>query len=82
VTSQKCTFYEEDASCSHLCSSVLVAGSFYRRFRLDHPFRYLRLDGVEVEARASLHRWRFQEGLDFLAHYLRHEHEAPELELE
>jgi hypothetical protein len=31
---------------------------------------------------ASLHRRKFQEGLDFLAHHLLDEHEAPELELE
>src|SRR5256886_10804168 len=47
-----------------------------------HLFRHLRLDGIKVETRASLHRWEFEEGLEFLAHHLLDKHKAPELELE
>src|SRR5947209_15016498 len=42
-------------------------------------FRDLRLDGVEVEARALLHRWVLDGRLGQLRHFLLHEHEPPEL---
>src|ERR1035438_5023856 len=58
---------------------MLVAGAFGCRFRLGHSLRHLRFDGVEVEARASLHRRVLEEGLEFLTHYLLNEHETPEL---
>src|SRR5271157_1940137 len=61
---------------------LLVAWAFGRRLRLGHPCRHLRLEFVKVEARAPLHRRELKERLQFLAHYLLDEHEAPELELE
>src|SRR3979411_1747714 len=61
---------------------MLLAGAFGGRLRLFHFFRHLRLDGIKVETRASLPRWEFEEGLEFLAHHLLDEHKAPELELE
>src|SRR5271169_3386170 len=61
---------------------MLVARSLVRRLRLGHPFRHFSFDSVKVEARASLHRRVIEEGLEFLAHYLLDEHEAPELVLE
>src|SRR5260370_840350 len=57
----------------------LVAGAFARSFGFGHLLRHFRLDGVKVEARAALHRRVGEEGLDFLAHHLLDEHEAPEL---
>ena len=45
-------------------------------------FASLRFHGVEVEARALLHRRVIEEGLEFLADDLLDEHKAPELELE
>src|SRR5437588_6575840 len=60
----------------------LLARAFARRLGLGHPFRHLRLHGIEVEARAALHRRVIEEGLEFLAHHLLDEHEAPELILE
>ncbi len=45
-----------------------------------HLFRHLRFHGVEVEARAALHRRVIEEGLEFLAHHLLDEHKAPELD--
>ena len=44
--------------------------------------RHLGFHGIEVEARAALHRRVFEEGLEFLAHHLLDEHKAPELILE
>src|SRR5947208_16079791 len=61
---------------------MLLAGAFGGRLRLFHFFRHLCLDGIKVETRASLHRWEFEEGLEFLAHHLLDEHKAPELELD
>src|SRR5439155_2841766 len=61
---------------------MLLAGAFGGRLRLFHLFRHLRLDGIKVETRASLHRRVIQEGLKFLAHHLLDEDKAPELELE
>ena len=60
----------------------LLAGAFARRLRLGHPFPQLRFDCVKIEACAPLHRRVIEEGLDFLAHYLLDEHEAPEFILE
>ena len=65
-----------------LRSFLLLAGAFARRLRLLHLLRHLRFDGVKIEARAPLHRREIEEGLEFLAHYLLDEHEAPELVLE
>src|SRR5258706_5939876 len=61
---------------------LLIAGAFGGRLRLGHPLRHLGFHCLEVEARASLHRWVIEEGLEFLGNYLLDEHEAPELELE
>ncbi len=41
----------------------------------------LRLHGIEIEARALLHRRELEEGLE-LRHFLLDKHEAPELVLE
>ena len=67
-----------------LCDGLffLIAGTVGCRFCLGHSLRHLRFDCVEIEARAVLHWREFQESLDFLAHYLLYEYEAPELELE
>jgi hypothetical protein len=35
---------------------LLIARTLGRRFRLAHLLLHLRLDGVEIEARAPLHR--------------------------
>src|SRR6266480_3680734 len=61
---------------------MLLAGAFGGRLRLFHLFRHLRLDGIKVETRASLHRRVIEERLKFLAHHLLDENKAPELELE
>jgi hypothetical protein len=47
-----------------------LPGPHGRIFRLLHPFRHLRFQRVQVEARASLHRGEIEEGLDFLGHHL------------
>lgn len=59
-----------------------VARAFGSCFRLRNPFFQFCFDGVEIEARAALHRREFDEGLEFLAHYLLNEDEAPELVFE
>ena len=60
----------------------LLAGAFGRRLRLFHLFRHFGFHGIEVEARAALHRRVFDEGLECFADDLLDEHETPELELE
>src|SRR5438552_214322 len=60
----------------------LLARALARRLSLFHLFRHLRFLIVKIEARASLHRRVIEEGLEFLAHHLLDEDEAPELELE
>src|SRR5271167_4160474 len=62
-------------------SLPLLARALGRGFRRFHLPLHFRLDGVEVEARATLHRREFKESLDFLADQLLDEDEAPELEL-
>ena len=59
-----------------------MARAFGSCFRLRNPFFQFCFDGVEIEARAALHRREFDEGLEFLAHYLLNEDEAPELVFE
>src|SRR5439155_3460577 len=59
---------------------LLLAGAC--RLGLLHPLRHFRLHGVEIEARAPLHRRIVEEGLKLLRHDLLHEDKAPELELE
>src|SRR5438874_11911271 len=59
-----------------------VAGAFTGRLGLLYPLRHLRLHGIEVEARAALHRRVIDEALEGLAHHLLDEHEPPELVLE
>ena len=49
------------------------------RLRLLHAFAHLRLDSVEIEARAPLHRRVIEEGLDFLGHDLLDKNKPPEL---
>ena len=61
-------------------SFQLFAGSFARLLRFLHPFRHLRFQGIEVEARTPLHRRVIEEGLEFLAHHLLDEHKTPEFD--
>ena len=61
---------------------MLLAGAFGCRLRLGHFFRQFRFHGLEVEARALLHRRVIEEGLEFLADDLLDEDKTPELELE
>ena len=63
-------------------TSVSVARAFSRSFRLGHFLAHLGFDRVEVEACSSLHRRVIEEGLEFLAHDLLNENEAPELVFE
>jgi len=46
--------------------SYLLASAFTGRLRLLHLFLHLRLDGLEVEARAPLHRRIVEEALKCL----------------
>src|SRR5207249_9033711 len=62
--------------------AVLLPGALGGLLGLFHPLAHLRFYGVEIEARAALHRRIIEEGLQLLGHHLLHEHEAPELELE
>src|SRR5271166_267720 len=59
-----------------------LTGALRGGFRLGHFLLHLRLDRVEIEAGAALHRRIVEESLDFLAHQLLDEDEAPELILE
>src|SRR5262249_46297733 len=61
---------------------LLLASALARRLCFLHPFCHLRFHSVKVEARAPLHRWVIDEGLEFLGHHLLDEHKTPELELE
>src|SRR5271165_925047 len=61
---------------------LLVAGAFGSCLCFGHSFRHLRFDGIKVKTSATLHWREFQKGLNFLAHHLLHEDEAPELVLE
>src|SRR5262249_8576807 len=63
-------------------SFLLLAGALARCLSLLHPFRHLRFHRIEIETRASLHRWKIKECLKLLAHHLLDEHKAPELEFE
>src|SRR5580765_4837158 len=63
-------------------TSVSVARAFSRSFGLGHFLAHFGFDRVEVEACSSLHRRVIEEGLDFLAHDLLDENEAPELVFE
>src|ERR1700752_3986960 len=60
----------------------VLAGAFCRRVRPGPSFRHRGFHGLEVEARAPLHRRVIEEGLEFLAHHLLDKHKTPELELE
>ena len=60
----------------------LVARAFARRLRLLHSLRHLRFHGVKIETRAPLHRWIFDENLEFLSNHLLDEDKAPELIIE
>src|SRR5581483_5159855 len=61
---------------------ALLAWAFACRLGLGDPFRHLRFDGVEIEARALLHRRVLDESLELLGDYLLDEYEPPELVLE
>src|ERR1700731_4949985 len=69
-------------TCVDDTSRELLASTFDRRLRFRHLFRHLSFHRVKVETRTPLHRRVLEEGLEFLAHHLLNEHEAPELELE
>src|ERR1700742_3488689 len=63
-------------------SCRLIAGTFCSLFSFGHLLGHFGFDGVEVEAGAALHGRVIEEGLDFLAHHLLDEDEAPELVFE
>src|SRR5260370_42127756 len=57
----------------------LLAGAFRSRLRLGHSFCHLRLHGIEVEARAALHRRGIQGRLGVLSPPLLGANKTPRL---